>query len=213
MENLELDFSLRIKNVFPTHGGLEYVIQTNKCKYTLTGADFRRIGEEVLFAGNVLSDDEAEELEFCSEKLSCLQKYIKHLEYAPMYERKLRMKLHGKFPCEVIDSAIEILKENGYIDDLRLAFDLCEEYFVRCFMGPAKIKAKLYEKGFSREILSQILGEYEFSDEMVCENMKSLLRKKFGEEISKEDKPKALEYLVRWGYSFDDAKSVLKILY
>lgn len=204
---------MRIKNVFPTHGGLEYVIQTNKCKYTLTGADFRRIGEEVLFAGNVLSDDESEELEFCSEKLLCIQKSLKHLEYAPMSERKLRMKLHGKFPREVIDASLEILKGNGYIDDLRLAFDLCEEYFVHSLMGPAKIKGKLYEKGFSRDTLSQIFEEYEFSEETVYENMKSLLRKKYGEEISETDKPKALEYLVRWGYSFEDARSILKILY
>ena len=213
MDRAESSFSSRIKKVYPTHGGLEYVVQTEGAKYTLTGADFRRMGEDVLFAGAVLDEDILEDVEFSSMKLSCIQKALKHLEYSAMPERRLRMKLHGKFSREVIDAALLIMKENGYIDDARLAWELCDEYFINGLAGPAKIKAKLYQKGFSRETLSEVFEEYDFSEETVRENMSELLRRKFGEDIREEDKQKALEYLVRCGYSFEDGRELLKMFY
>lgn len=201
-----------IKSVRATHGGLEYVLQLeDNSKFTITAADYRRIGEGVLKAGAVVDEFLFDDLSFSSEKLSCIQKSLKHLEYGAMTEKKLKMKLFGKFSKEAVDSALEILKENGYIDDERLAFDLCEEYFINCRMSPAKIKAKLYQKGFSREITSLVFEEYDFSDEILNQNMEFFVKRKFGEELSLEEKRKALEYLMRQGYSYESSKSFLEM--
>ncbi len=202
-----------IKNIRSTHGGLEYVIQTANRKFTITAADFRRIGEDVLAEDNFIDSDTVYDLEFSSEKLSCIQKSLNFLEYSSMPERKLRMKLHGKFSKEAIDAALEILKENDYINDSRLAEDLCEEYFRNCRMSPAMIKAKLYQRGFSRETVSILFEEYEFDEETIYDNMTELLESKFGYEIDKEEKRKALEFLVRKGYSYEDAKSCINNIY
>ncbi len=224
-----------IKSVRPAHGGLEYVIQlqsdrfdilneTHKTKkadkserFAITAADFRRIGEDVLFQGNLIDGDVFEELCFAGEKLSCIQKALNHLEYGPLSERKLKIKLHGKFSKEAIEASLEILKENGYIDDMVLAKDYCEEYFVNCNMSPAKIKAKLFQKGFDRETVSTVFDEYDFSEEIIFENMEALVRQKFGKnffedfEENKEMRRKALEYLIRQGYSYDDALGFIRV--
>ena len=204
-------FERLVKIVRATHGGLEYVIQLDSGdKFTITSADFRRIGEDVLVSGMNVDEELFEDLEFSSEKLSCIRKSLKHLEYGAMTERKLKMKLHGKFAREVIEAAVDILKGNGYIDDMQLAMDLCEEYFENCRMSPAKVKAKLYQKGFTREVLAEVLAEYEFSEEIIRENIDFAVRRKFGDELSDEMKRKALEYLIRLGYSYEDSKSYLE---
>ncbi len=203
----------RIKNVRQQHGALEYVIQLESVKFTITAADYRRIGESVLVSGAVVDEDLYADLEFSSEKLSCIQKSLKHLEYGAMTEKRLRMKLRGKFSSEAIEAAVDILMENGYIDDMRFACDLCHEYFVSRRMSPAMIKAKLYNKGFAREVVSAVFEEYDFSEEVIRDNMEFLVLRKFGETLSDEEKRKALEYLVRQGYSYEDSKSFLKMYY
>jgi SOS response regulatory protein OraA/RecX len=203
----------RIKSVRQQHGGLECVIQLENEKFTITAADYRRIGEGVLVANTVIDEEIYADLEFSSEKLSCIQKSLKHLEYGAMTERKLRMKLRGKFSQEAIDAAIEILKQNGYIDDLHLAFDFCQEYFVGRRMSPSMIKAKLYNRGFDRDTVSVVFEEYDFSDEIIRENIKFLVLHKFGENLSDEQKRKALGYLIRQGYSYEDSKSCLEMDY
>lgn len=209
-----------IKNVRPAHGGLEYVIVTNEGKYTITAADFRRIGEKVLSEGNVIDDEITRELEFATEKLECIQKSLKFLEYGDLTEKKLRMKLATnrkvKFSKEAIDASLEILKKNGYIDDERLAQELCDEYFKNSHLSPRVIKAKLFQKGFDSSTISSLFEEYDFDDDTICENMTHLCVRKFGfpednyrGEYPKEIKMKALEYLVRNGYSYERAKSFL----
>ncbi len=202
-----------IKNVRSTHGGLEYVIQTADCKFTITASDFRRIGEDVLAEGNFLDNDLVFDLEFSAEKLSCIQKSLNFLEYSAMSEKKLRMKLYGRFSKEAINAALEILKENEYINDSRLAADFCDEYFRNSRMSPSMIKAKLYQKGFSGETVSVLFDEYDFDEETLYENMAILLEGKFGSEISGEEKRKALQFLIRKGYSYEDAKSCINNIY
>jgi hypothetical protein len=104
-----------VKLVRPLHNGLEYSIQTDDKKYVITAKDFRNIGEEILCVGNTIDEYVQSELSFCAEKLSCIQKALCHLKYSDMPEMKLRIKLKGKFSSEVIDAAMELLKENGDI--------------------------------------------------------------------------------------------------
>ncbi len=198
-----------IKSVRPTHGGLEYVIQTESSRYTITSADFSRIGEDVLCQGAVMDEETMYDLELSAEKLSCIQKALKHLEYSAMSEKKIRTKLHGKFSAEAIDAALDILIDNGYINDVRLATDLCEEYFSNYLMGPMKVKSKLYQKQFSRNVINEVFENFEFEDSMVWTNMETLIYRKFGEEIEKSDRGNAIDYLVRWGYSYDDARDFI----
>lgn len=210
--NGEFMYERTVKSVRATHGGLEYAISLDSGdKFTITAADFRRIGEAVLSVGSFVDEELWEDLEFSSTKLSCIRKALKHLEYGAMTERKLEMKLRGKFPKEVIEAALDILKENGYINDMQLALDLCEEYFVNCRMSPLKVKSKLFQKGFTREVMSAVFEEYEFSDEIINENMDFAVRRKFGDDLSDDAKRKALEYLIRLGYSYEASKYFLEI--
>ncbi len=196
-----------IKLVRPLHNGLEYSVQTDDKRYVITASDFRNIGEEILCAGNSIDEYIQSELKFCTEKLSCIQKAFCHLDYSDMPEMKLRSKLRGKFSPEAIDAAMEILKENGYVDDFRLAMALCEMYYIKCQLGKKKIVAKLLQKQISRDVIRNVIEEYEFTDEQTWENMSLLVYNKFGEELTKETKVKATEYLISRGYSFDEAKS------
>jgi SOS response regulatory protein OraA/RecX len=231
-----------IKSVNPAHGGMEYVVRFESESLSITAADFRRIGEDVLVDGNAIDDEVYEDISFSNKKLLCIQKALKYLEYAPQSEKTLRIKLckksssfgggNGKktvFPTEIVDAAMEILKENGYIDDMRLALDYCDEYFNNCQMSPAKIKSKLFQKGFDSETVSAVFDEFEFSEEKLFENMEILICRKFGkgfynslctqqsdesnesnESNESAKRRKACEYLMRLGYSYDVISELLK---
>ena len=107
-------------------------------------------------------------------------------------------------------------EESGYIDDKRYALDKAKNLKEYKKYGNRRIKEYLRQKGISSDIIDEILEDEFFSDETESlENMRNLLKKKYGGDFSRLDKSnrndiqKAISMLIRNGYNYQEAKNAV----
>ena len=106
---------------------------------------------------------------------------------------------------------------SGYIDDRRYALDKAKYLKESKRYGGGKIKEYLYQKGIPSDIINETLEDEFFSDDGGgdFENMRGLLKKKYGENLDRLDKSdrnaiqKAIHMLVRNGYKYQGAKNAV----
>ena len=105
----------------------------------------------------------------------------------------------------------------GYINDRRYAGDKAKYLKEYKKYGNGRIKEYLYQKGIASDIINEILEDEFFSDEDIeLENMRSLLKKKYGESLDRLDisdrnaVQKAIHLLLRNGYKYQDAKKAIE---
>lgn len=122
-------------------------------------------------------------------------------------ESKLRSKIKQVHPEAEPEKIILKMKEYGYINDERFA-----ERYVQSLLhsqcGMAKIKQKMYSKGFPREIIDSVssmenVQEYDFKASAL-----ELKLKLYGEDpiTDQKLKQKALNKLLRAGFDFSAAR-------
>lgn len=102
---------------------------------------------------------------------------------------------------ENIDKALSRLVESGYLDDHRLITHLIDKY-VRKKHGPARIKQEIRQKGFSQELVEQVLEKVDVDWYAMARELKV---SKFGDEVASEakEKNKQIRYLQYKGFSMD----------
>jgi len=105
---------------------------------------------------------------------------------------------------------------SGYIDDRRYALDKAKYLKDSKKYGNGRIKEYLYQKRIPSDIIAEVLEDEYFSDEdSDSENMRNLLKKKYGEKLDRLDKSdrndinKAINMLIRNGYKYQDAKNII----
>jgi regulatory protein len=124
-------------------------------------------------------------------------------------ERELANKMLAKgFTEGVVTRVVARLKEQGYLDDARLAADRAEHLRERGF-GPEAIKAKLVQKGLSPrtvECASELGG-----GDKELEPAQRLLASRFPSDALKDPQTyaRAFRFLLRRGYSQEVVESLL----
>lgn len=114
-------------------------------------------------------------------------------------ERELEMKLEkAAYPGEVIRIAVDYVKSYGYVDDRKYARN-----YIACHKdgkGRNRLRAELYQKGVSKEIMESVLEESDFSDS--AEQIRGLIQKKKKEPgpFSEKEFRRLYGFLVRRGY-------------
>ncbi|AWK42983.1 regulatory protein RecX [Photorhabdus laumondii subsp. laumondii] len=98
---------------------------------------------------------------------------------------------------ENIDRALSRLGECGYLDDNRLI-----DKHVRKKHGPARIKQEIRQKGFSQELVEQMLEKVDVDWYAMARDLKV---SKFGDAVVSEakEKNKQIRYLQYKGFSMD----------
>ncbi|PIR79946.1 MAG: hypothetical protein COU25_02675 [Candidatus Levybacteria bacterium CG10_big_fil_rev_8_21_14_0_10_35_13] len=153
-----------------------------------------------------------------------LNKSFRFLSYRPRSEKEvveyLKKKISNfQFPIsnfktaeEIIDSIIEKLKEQKFIDDTEFAKWWIEQ---RSKVKPKAIKFIIFElkqKGIAKELIDEILNDKEF--EVISDFDKALeLAKKRIKRYEKEEPKKAYEKMVRFlaskGFEWEIIKKVI----
>lgn len=100
------------------------------------------------------------------------------------------------------DLIIEKLVGKGYVDDRKFAEYYVENRFVKKGISEKRLRMELMKKGISKEIIEEVMAESVRSDE---EEIKKIIAKK----RAKYDDEKLIMYLVRQGFSFELAKSLV----
>ena len=87
---------------------------------------------------------------------------------------------------EKIDKALSRLVECGYLDDNRLITHMIDKH-VRKKHGPARIKQEIRQKGFSPELVEQMLEKVDVDWYAMARELKV---SKFGDAVASEAKEK-----------------------
>jgi len=151
--------------------------------------------------------------------------------YFAVYQNYKNQKNTNKYKSNINNNTVEIepdmlktlcglvcdeFEAAGYVDDRRYALDKAKYLKEYKKYGVGKIKEYLYQKGIPSDIINEILEDEFFSDEDGdLENMRGLLKKKYGENLNRLDKSdrnalqKAIHMLVRNGYKYQEAKNAV----
>ena len=102
---------------------------------------------------------------------------------------------------EKIDKALSRLVECGYLDDNRLITHMIDKH-VRKKHGPARIEQEIRQKGFSPELVEQMLEKVDVDWYAMARELKV---SKFGDAVASEakEKNKQIRYLQYKGFSMD----------
>lgn len=124
----------------------------------------------------------------------------------PHSEREFRDYLHRKkAEPEQIDGLVAEFTQKGYLDNAKFAVWF-GELQARRNKSDRLIKAELFKKGISREVVTETMERGQ-GDE--TERLKQLIEKKSKLSRYKNDPQKLMLYLVGQGFSWQDVKQAL----
>lgn len=191
-----------IENIIIHEDKNEVTVTAGGVDYLITLADFASLNIQSGYADISL-------LAFAAEKLSCIKKAESYLSYGDLSRKQLCDKLKRHFNEDVILSVVKLLSDKGYIDDERLAVRYADNLAQKRRYGRTRIKAILYEKGFSSDDISTALESLD--DDMLRDNLEYLLKTQ-GRKYNLTDrkqKAKLNNFLYRLGYSWDEIRTAI----
>ena len=134
-----------------------------------------------------------EDLDFAKTKI------LKYISFKKRTENEIRLKFNKVINQELLDDAIEELKENGYIDDNKYIVRAINEFMALKNLSIKEIKYKLMTKGINRNLIDdyisnnkEVLADYELKSAKNIAIKKSNLEK---EEVK--------NYLMKKGFALD----------
>ena len=134
-----------------------------------------------------------EDLDFAKTKI------LKYISFKKRTENEVRLKFNKVINQELLDDAIEELKENGYIDYNKYIVRAINEFMALKNLSIKEIKYKLMTKGINRNLIDdyisnnkEVLADYELKSAKNIAIKKSNLEK---EEVK--------NYLMKKGFALD----------
>lgn len=193
------------------------------------GADEDAVVDHRLVAGKDLSQDDLERILFATEvgKLmermyglfSVRQRSEKEVrDYLKQLSFKRKLKDQEELSEMVTEALIQRLKEKDLLNDERFAVEWIQARRVSKQKGINAIKSELYQKGIDREIIEKLLDPRFGKDDMEGEEgeeeiaMKALEKKvrDFSQLSDIKEKQRILGFLMRKGFSYDVARTVIE---
>ena len=160
-----------------------------------------------LKVGKDINDDELDEIILNSETGVAFDVALNFLSATPKSKYEVRQKLFKKgFSIAVIDKAMEKLEEYHYVDDVEYA-----KIYISSVSKKSKreIIEKLKKKGVEKQIIDNVIVD--IADDMDEKNAGIYARKYLNnKEISQKNINNLISNLVRKGYSYELALSVVE---
>lgn len=132
-----------------------------------------------------------------------IKDYLKQLSF------RRKVKDQGEITNLIAQALIDKLKKKGLINDLEFAKAWVESRSKK--KGINALKSELFQKGIDREIIEEVLsGKYQVLSE--AQTASKLLEQRINrwKDLPKlEFKQKALQFLMRRGFSYDVTKEVI----
>ncbi|HSQ89251.1 recombination regulator RecX [Romboutsia sp.] len=140
-------------------------------------------------------------------------KALNILSKADQSEKKIREKLSSDFEEDTIDTVIEFLKKNKFIDDDLLAQKIVNTNINLNKCGKNRIKQNLYNKGIDKQSINEAIADID--NDVEFENALYLAKKRY-DRVKNEDKRKIYQkisqHLAYKGFNYDIIKRVLNKL-
>lgn len=171
------------------------------------GLTLETVVKNRLKVGQIVTQEQLEEMQLESEKYTALDKALHFLSATRKTEREIRTYLtkKGYLPA-VIEYVIEKLREYGFINDGEYAEAYTESAAKR--KGGRLIRMELKNKGLSDEAIDGALSELDSEQEL--ETAKKILEKYMrGKTADKATLQKAYRYLMSKGFDYEVAKAAI----
>jgi len=154
------------------------------------------------------------------KKLLMSKLYFSYGQYLKKYNQNKSEKNKTEIAPETLKILCSLVCDEfeaaGYINDRRYALGKAKYLKEYKKYGNNKIKEYLYQKRLPSDIISETLGDEFFADEDAeLENMRNLLKKKYGADLNRLDKSdrndiqKAINMLIRNGYKYQQSKNAV----
>lgn len=172
--------------------------------YHIMQSDFEAMS---LSEGDTIDEDVFKHIVYLDEKLRCVKQAFRHMAYADCSSGRLRKKLLQKFSQPAVTETIKLLVDHGYLRDAELCAEYARNNYEIKRHGPIRIRQDLYKLGFTSEIVSEVIDEFESMDH--SENLEFVLSSRF-KSRDPQNKQKAFAVLYRLGYPYDDVREAIE---
>ena len=134
-------------------------------------------------------------------------KILKYILYKKRSEGEIRNKFSGTIEENLLDDAIEYLKEAGYINDKEYIKKTVNEWKTLKNLSQKEIQFKLLSKGLNKEDIEDYMSENrEELENFEIKSAEDIIYKK---ESSKEAE-EIIQYLLKKGYKMDIIKKAIE---
>lgn len=165
------------------------------------------VAQHDLKSGQEIDEETLNNLLFDSDFEQAKKKAFCFLERRNYSRFELTNKLKKDFDENVVFKVVDKVEDLGFINDENVAKSFAQELLESKGYSKYRAKLELLKKGFSKELVSDILDEFEVDEESV---IKELVEKKYKSAFEDEKiKRRAIAFLQRQGYSFEAIKRVL----
>ncbi len=172
------------------------------------------LSESGVKVGQQITPQKLSEIKKAADLLSAREKALNLLENRSHSEKELYDKLCRVFSPEIAEDVTSHMVELGLVDDASYARRLALSLWSDKGYGPYRIRQYLSQKGFSPELIGEVLDE--MSDKIEEESVgkiEDIIRRKYVKYLSGGDngaKNKVVNGLMRLGYGYDEIKTALK---
>lgn len=161
-----------------------------------------------LKAGVSVDPDYLSQLQLESEKLTALDKALKHIAVSMKTEKEVRTFLKSKGYLEdVTNYVLSKMKEYGFVDDETYASSYVEGASKR--KGSRLIQLELRQKGIDGQIIEDALSSLSDETQSAKRCLEKYLR---GKPLDKATLTKAYRNLLGKGFDYDTAKAAIESL-
>jgi regulatory protein len=182
------------------------VFVNNEYSFSL---DIAQLVDEKLKIGTVLTAEKLNELKDKSEYGKLYQRTLEWVLTRPhsiketkdyLFKKEVRSERNiSRFRDEILERLIS----KGHLDDKRFAEYYVENRFVSKGISKKRMRMELMKKGIKSEIIDEVLNSSARNDEA---EIKKIIAKK----RNKYDDEKLINYLVRQGFGFELARTLVQ---
>lgn len=131
-------------------------------------------------------------------------KMLKYIMYKKRTEKEIRQKF-ANMDEQMVDEAIEYLKEAGYINDLNYIERAVSEYVNINTLSIKEIKYKLMSKGIDSKLIEDYISN---NIDMLQEYEEASAQKIYNKKINTMEKIEIYSFLRKKGYREDSIKQI-----
>ncbi|MBE6836791.1 MAG: regulatory protein RecX [Ruminococcus sp.] len=156
-----------------------------------------------------IPDEAVLEIKHTDQLRKARERALYLLDYRDYCFVELYKKLEANYDEEVCLEVLNWLCENGLVNDRRYATRLGEKLVVTKGFGYYRAKQEMLMKGLDRELVEEVLSEYE---EDTLSRLEELVDKKYLHKITDEKSlDRVKNALVRQGYTYSDVNAVFSL--
>ncbi|MDQ5983160.1 MAG: Regulatory protein RecX [Eubacteriales bacterium SKADARSKE-1] len=194
-----------------------FITKIKKCRKSqssiyIDGEYFAQIDNDMLYLSNLKEGSEVDDrslsalLQKSGEKRA-KEKAFYILEHRSHSKKELIDKLKREYSEEVATKTAEKMQSLGLIDDNSFAKKYVEELLFTKHFSKNRAKYELVRKGIEKEIAEDLIDSFDVDE---VEQIRLLVDKKYKMAYKDEKtKRRAIAFLQRYGYNFDDIRTVL----